>query len=109
MTALKQTCTPCKGGVPPLNVTEAKEFILQTPGWSLNENATEIARHIAFANFADALAFVNKVGHAAEEQNHHPEIQLGWGYVEIQIYTHKINGLHENDFVLAACINELLN
>lgn len=101
----QESCAPCKGGVDPLSIDESREFLKQTEGWSLIDGSTKLRREFKFKNFIEAQNFVNKVGKLAEEEQHHPDIKFGWGYAEIQIYTHKIGGLHENDFILAAKIN----
>lgn len=100
-------CVPCEGGLAPLNHQQAEALLRDTPGWTLLEGATKIKREYQFSNFKKALAFANKVGNLAEEEKHHPDISLGWGYVTLVIQTHAINGLHENDFILAAKINAL--
>ena len=100
-------CAPCQGGIPPLEVGEAKKLQAQTPGWELKEGVHHIFRRFEFNNFQESLYFVNKVGELAEKEGHHPDVEFGWGYAGIKIFTHKINGLHENDFILAAKINEL--
>ena len=102
-----KTCTPCRGGIPPLSETEAARLGGGTPGWELREGAHHLYQRFEFANFVDSLAFVNKLGALAEAEGHHPDIEFGWGYAAITIYTHKINGLHENDFILAAKIDQL--
>lgn len=102
-----KVCVPCQGGIPALRIDEANLFLEKTPGWSLIENAMKLHRSFKFDNFVLALAFVNKVGTLAEEEGHHPDLEFGWGYVNITVYTHKINGLHENDFILAAKINAI--
>jgi 4a-hydroxytetrahydrobiopterin dehydratase len=102
-----KTCTPCRGGVPPMAADEARRYAQQTPGWELDAGATRIQRSFRFSDFADALAFVDKVGALAEEEGHHPDIHFGWGYCTIELYTHKIKGLHENDFIMAAKIDDL--
>ncbi len=102
-----KTCEPCRGGIPPMTPDEAKAQLDQVPGWELNADATRIERSFSFGNFRTALDFVNEVGELAEGEGHHPEIHFGWGYCRIEIYTHKIGGLHENDFILAAKINDL--
>ncbi|MCB2081513.1 MAG: 4a-hydroxytetrahydrobiopterin dehydratase [Hyphomicrobiales bacterium] len=104
----QQQCIPCEGGVKRLDEAQASTMLLQTPGWEMVDDARKIELKCVFKNFAEALAFVNKVGQVAEEQNHHPDILFGWGYAKITIQTHAIAGLHENDFVLAAKINTLL-
>ncbi|MCH7540558.1 MAG: 4a-hydroxytetrahydrobiopterin dehydratase [Proteobacteria bacterium] len=97
-----KTCTPCRGGVPPLGRAGAEGYLGETPHWVLKDDATRIERSFEFKNFAQALEFVNKVGALAEEEGHHPDISLGWGYCTVLFYTHKIKGLHENDFIMAA-------
>ena len=96
-----KVCTPCQGGIPPLSPTEAGVF------HHLTDDSTWIRRSFGFDNFVGALDFVNKVGALAEEQGHHPDIKLGWGYVDVSFQTHKIKGLHENDFILAAKIDAM--
>lgn len=105
MSLTEKRCTPCRGGVPPLSVEEVERLVQQVPKWSPSVNHKRIRREYSFADFAEALAFVNKVGALAEEEGHHPEIDFGWGHVEIELWTHKIDGLHENDFILAAKID----
>jgi len=100
-------CVPCQGGIAPLAEAQAEPFLEQTPGWELAEGARRIERKFTFGNFAQSLKFVNQVGDLAEVEGHHPDIAFGWGYCNITLYTHKIDGLHENDFILAAKINKL--
>lgn len=102
-----KACVPCQGGISPLTSDEADVFLANTPGWEVADSATRLRRSFECPNFQTALAFVQSVGQIAEQENHHPDIEFGWGYVDILIYTHKINGLHENDFILAAKINEI--
>ena len=107
MTLSAKTCTACRGGVPPLTLSEAEALLIETPAWSLLENATRLERQFSFKNFAAALAFVNQVGHLADQEGHHPDITFGWAYANVVFYTHKIKGLHENDFIMAAKVDEL--
>jgi 4a-hydroxytetrahydrobiopterin dehydratase len=100
-------CVPCKGGVPPLDEAAARAYLADLPGWALAPNAKHIERSFRFKNFAAALDFVNAVGAVAEAEGHHPDIRFGWGYADISLQTHKIDGLHENDFILAAKIDAL--
>ncbi|KEA61917.1 Pterin-4-alpha-carbinolamine dehydratase [Marinobacterium lacunae] len=93
--------------MPALDPAEAGELALQVPLWTLAEGGKRIRREFTFRNFADALSFVNRVGELAEAEDHHPEIRFGWGHAEIELWTHKIGGLHENDFILAAKIDQL--
>ena len=99
-------CVPCKGGTPPLKGQELDELRQQVPQWEVVEEH-HLYRHFRFKNFREALDFVNKVGELAEEQGHHPDISFGWGYVEVTIFTHKIDGLTESDFIFAAKVNTL--
>lgn len=103
-----KTCTPCQGGIPPMTATQAEEFIANVPGWSLLEEATKLKRTVEFSNFVKAQVFVNKVADLCEAEGHHADISFGWGYARIIFQTHKINGLHENDFIMAAKVNALL-
>ena len=107
MSLSQKTCTPCQGGIPPLTSTEAEAVLSQASGWQLLENGTRLERRFTFETFAAALAFVNRVGDLAEEEGHHPDITFGWGYANVLFYTHKIGGLHEKDFIMAAKVNEL--
>ena len=94
-------CVPCRGGVPPLKGSELDALKRQVPGWEV-VNEHHLKKTFAFPDFQSALDFVNRVGALAEEQGHHPDIYLAWGKVEITTWTHKIDGLTESDFILAA-------
>ena len=102
-----KTCVPCRGGTAPLTYREADTLLSDIPGWELKGDATQLYRSYKFDNFQNALDFVNKVGTIAEKEEHHPDIEFGWGYANILVFTHRINGLHENDFILAAKINAI--
>ena len=101
-----KTCVPCRGGTPPLKGEELDDLRRQVPEWEGVEEH-HLRRRFRFKTFREALGFVNRVGELAEEQGHHPDVTFGWGYAEVTIFTHKINGLTESDFILAAKINEL--
>jgi 4a-hydroxytetrahydrobiopterin dehydratase len=101
-----KTCVPCKGGVPPLAGKELAELAAQVPEWKVVDGH-HLTRLFRFPDFVQALAFVNKVGEVAEGQGHHPDILLSWGKAEITTWTHKIDGLTESDFILAAKIDRL--
>jgi len=107
MSLTEQVCVPCQGGMDPLSREEAENLGGQAPEWQLSDDARRISRGFKFADFVAAQAFVNLVGDLAEEEGHHPDISFGWGYVDIVLYTHKINGLHLNDYILAAKIDRI--
>jgi len=100
-----KTCVPCRDGTPPLKGEELDDLRRQIPGWEVVEEH-HLRRRFRFKNFREALNFVNRVGELAEEQGHHPDVRFGWGYAEVTVYTHKIDGLTESDFILAAKISE---
>ncbi len=101
-----RTCVPCKGGTPPLEGTELETLRRQLPEWDVVEGH-HLRRAFRFKNFREALRFVDRVGELAEEQGHHPDISFGWGYAEVTVWTHKIDGLTESDFVFAAKVDTL--
>jgi 4a-hydroxytetrahydrobiopterin dehydratase len=102
-----KTCVPCRGGVPPMAKAEAERYLRDAPGWALKDDSTRIERTFKLKNFKEALVLVNRIGALAEDEGHHPDINFGWGYVAVSLHTHKIKGLHENDFIMAAKINRL--
>jgi len=105
MTKLSEkTCVPCRGGFPPLTTQEIMPLADQLTEWKVIENH-HLEKSYQFANFKDALDFVNTVGEIAEAQAHHPDLSLAWGKVTITIWSHKIKGLSESDFILAAKID----
>lgn len=98
----KKKCVPCRGGVPPLQGEPLKELHRQLgESWKIVDEH-HLEKEYLFKNFQEALLFTNKVGEIAEQEGHHPDIFLSWGKVKIQLWTHKINGLSESDFILAA-------
>jgi len=100
-------CVPCRGGVPPLKGDDLQQMLKNIPQWSV-VNEHHLTRAYKFPDFKQALDFVNKVGALAEEQGHHPDILLAWGKAEITLWTHKIDGLTESDFIMAARIDRLI-
>ncbi len=100
-----KTCVPCRGGVPPLKGEALAALQRQVDGWTVVEEH-HLTKTFKFPDFRTALDFANRVGQLAEEQGHHPDIFLAWGKVEITTWTHKINGLTESDFILAAKIDQ---
>jgi 4a-hydroxytetrahydrobiopterin dehydratase len=103
-----KSCVPCRGGVPPLSASEAGRLREGTPAWRLDENGTRLHRRFEFQDFVEAMKFVNRVADVAETEGHHPDIAIHWNAVDLVLWTHKIGGLHENDFIVAAKIDRLL-
>lgn len=104
----QKKCIPCQGGVPPLDLSERLR-LLETlkSGWTLIHDNTRIKKSFSFPNYKLAWELVNKISEIAEEENHHPDLKFGWGYLELEIYTHKINSLVESDFIFAAKVDQL--
>lgn len=108
MNLLEQKCVPCEGGVDPMTKADAEAMLeFHVKDWILSNDAKSISKKFEFKNFSDALSFVNKVGAIAESEGHHPDIELGWGKVNITLTTHAIGGLSQNDFIVAAKINHI--
>lgn len=104
---LDKTCTPCQGGVPPLPSNIVSKLLLELGNsWAINELG-QLYKEYSFNNFIEAMEFANKVAEYSEEQAHHPDLTITWGRCIIRIWTHKINGLTENDFILAAKIGTI--
>lgn len=103
---LSKTCRACELGEGKLGAEEIRKLSVETPDWSVNQEH-DISKKFKFKNFAEALEFVNKVGALAESEGHHPDIEFGWGYADIKLFTHAVNGLTENDFIMAAKIDQL--
>ena len=99
-------CVPCRGGVPPLKGQELEQIHKSVPKWTVVDEH-QIRREFKFPDFQQALDFVNRIGALAEEQGHHPDILLAWGKAEITLWTHKVDGLTESDFIMAAKIDRM--
>ena len=98
----KKKCTPCQGGIPPLKTKEIDVLIKELEdGWKVSKNK-DIRKEYLFTKYADAITFTNKIANLAEMEGHHPYIHINYKKVSIILFTHKINGLHENDFILAS-------
>lgn len=102
----EKVCVPCRGGVPPLTEAERQPLLKQVPDWEVVEGH-HLSRNYEFDDFQAALNFTNACGKVAEQQAHHPEITVGWGHARVEIWTHKIDGLTESDFILAAKLDQL--
>lgn len=103
----QKKCVACEGFEAPFVREEAEVLLRQVNGWKLSEDAKHISKEFKFKNFAEALAFTNKIGALAEQEGHHPDLTLGWGRVAVSLTTHAIKGLSENDFILAAKTDEI--
>ena len=109
---LKKKCVPCEGGVVPFDTSEIHKYQKKIDGWDVIKDKKDIfflEKNFKFKNFKDSQKFVNNVGEISEEEGHHPEIIFGWGYAKVNITTHAIEGLSENDFILAAKIDKITN
>ena len=100
----ERNCAPCRGDEPPLSKDEIQSYLKKLSGWELDESGKvpKLVKRYTFQNFTDALEFTKRVGALAEEQDHHPRITTEWGKVKLSWWTHKIEGLHDNDFIMAA-------
>ncbi len=107
MNLTEKRCVPCRGGVPPLAGAELNRLSAQVPGWQVVDGH-HLLKAFTFPDFRLALDFVNRAGAIAESEGHHPDLYLSWGKVEVKIWTHKIDGLTESDFILAAKIDQLV-
>ena len=109
---LKKKCVPCEGGAVPFNLSEIHKYQKKVDGWDLKKDKKNIfflEKKFIFKNFLESQNFVNQVGKVSEDEGHHPDISFGWGYAKIIISTHAIQGLSENDFILAAKIDKVTN
>tara|TARA_B100000767_G_scaffold274494_1_gene307633 strand:- start:722 stop:1057 length:336 start_codon:yes stop_codon:yes gene_type:complete len=107
---LKKKCVPCEGGVIPFDISQIHKYQKKVDGWDIVKNDKKIfflEKSFKFKNFEESQNFINKVSKISEEERHHPDIIFGWGYAKINITTHAIEGLSENDFILAAKIDEI--
>ena len=111
MTGLDQkNCVPCSGGVSPFDISEIHKYLKKVDGWDVKKNKNEIyflEKNFKFKNFLESQKFINEISNIAEKESHHPDIIFGWGYAKIQIFTHKIKGLVESDFILASKIDKI--
>ncbi len=113
MTDLKEKkCIPCEGGIPSLDLSEIHKYQKKVDGWDIKPNKKNIyflEKKFKFKNFLESKKFINKVSEISEKENHHPDISFGRGYAKIVVTTHAIEGLSENDFILAAKIDQISN
>lgn len=106
---IESHCEPCRGGIPPLTPDEVRAMLTKIPEWHMVERdrTMRIERGFKFADFAAAMAFAVRVGELAESEEHHPDLHISGGRVRVETWTHKIRGLHRNDFIMAAKIDHL--
>ena len=104
---LSKRCIPCEAGVEPLMRPAAEKLLKEVRDWQLSGDTKKLSKVYKFVNFAEAMAFANKIAALAEEEGHHPDLSIGWGRVGVELSTHAIGGLSENDFILAAKIDRL--
>lgn len=110
MSLAKKNCIPCEDkNIQPLSYSQAVALHHEIPNWRLAETGHDISREFMFSDFVSALDFINKIGNIAESERHHPEILNSYNKVQLVLYTHSIDGLTENDFILAAKIDTLIN
>ncbi len=102
----RKKCVPCRGGIPPLTNEEARRLLSATSGWEMFHGDKRIRRTFSFGDFPDAIEFVGRVADLAEEQGHHPDLEIRGRDVTVVFYTHVLDDLHENDFIMAAKVNE---
>jgi len=105
MNLTQKKCKPCEGGTPPLTEEQANELLKQIPNWEIKDD--HVFRQFKFKNFRESISFVNKVAEIAEEEGHHPDIAIHYNKVAIELWTHAVNGLSENDFIVAAKIGNI--
>lgn len=101
-------CKPCEGGVPKLTEQEVREFLKKCPEWQVNADYAEITREFSFKNYYHTMAFVNAIAFMAHQENHHPDLEVGYNRLVVRYSTHAIGGLSENDFICAARVDALL-
>lgn len=107
MDLTQKHCIPCEGGTPPLTAEEIARYKSQVPSWSVSDNQKSISREFNFKNFLQAIEFANKITPIAEAEGHHPDLLISWGKVKVELSTHAIGGLSENDFILAAKVDKI--
>lgn len=107
MDLLAKKCVACEGGMPPMTADEANKYTAEVLGWELLAGK-KIRKEYTFKDFKEAMAFVNKIAAVAESERHHPDISIFWNKVKLELWTHAVNGLSENDFIMAAKIDHLL-
>ncbi len=103
----QKKCVACEGGAKPMTGVEAEAMSKHINGWTVAKGAKKMSKKFKFKNFTEAMEFANKITPIAEAEGHHPDLSIGWGRVEVELSTHAIGGLSENDFILAAKIDKI--
>src|SRR5947207_7150917 len=104
----EKKCVPCRGGVPPLSAAEIEPLMAQLDGWNVEENK-KLTKSYPFKNFLEPVRFVNAITEVAETEGHHPDLYVRWGAVRVYLWTHKVDGLSESDFIMAAKIDKVFS
>lgn len=107
MSLSKKTCVPCTSGANKLTAAECEDLLKQVSGWNIEDGNKKISKGYKFSDFMQAMSLANEIAQLAEEENHHPDLLVRWGELKIEIWTHKVDGLTENDFILASKIDRL--
>ena len=107
MDLAEKKCVACEGSMPPFARAEAEVLLKQIKDWTLSGDARWISKEFKFKDFKEAMGFTNKISDIAESEGHHPDLQISWGKVVVELTTHAIHGLSENDFILAAKIDKI--
>ena len=109
MSLARRSCAACRRGTPPLSPAHITELFAQIVGWEIENDPQRLIKNYRFANFADAIAAADRIGQAAEQAGHHPRLTVEWGGLTVEWWTHVVSGLHENDFIMAARTDELVD
>lgn len=110
MDFINKKCVPCEGGMEPHSAAKVREYLEAVPGWQADNEYKKISREFQLKDFAAAIKFINQIGEIAESEGHHPNLELfSWNHVRIVLFTHAIGGLSDNDFIIAAKVNQLWN
>lgn len=107
MDLLNKKCVPCEGGTKPITKEESQKYLAEVPGWAVIEDGKKISKEFIFPDFLQAIKFIDKIAEVAEQEGHHPDLHIFYNKVQIELWTHAIGGLSENDFILAAKINNI--
>lgn len=105
----EKKCVACEGGIPPLTRAQLEPLLKELSGWTVSGDTRWLSKEFTFADFAGAMRFANAIAAIAEQEGHHPDLQISWGKVIVELTTHALKGLSENDFILAAKVDKVAN